>query len=235
MPATSAVSIEGVWKFFGDYPALRDITFNVPGGACLALLGRNGAGKTTLLRILGGLSKAAKGRVAILGQDARAESTRQRIGLLGHGIGVYEELSAYENLRLFGRLYRVEDPRRTAMEWLERTGLERVSDGLVREFSRGMRQRLAVARAFLHNPSLLLLDEPFTALDDRAIKVLQDLLKAHLAEGRTIIMSTHQLREALELATDVALINRGKLAFRGERTREMLEDPGWLYRHYGEA
>ena len=207
----------------------------MPGGACLALLGRNGAGKTTLLRILGGLSKAAKGRVAILGQDARAESTRQRIGLLGHGIGVYEELSAYENLRLFGRLYRVEDPRTTAMEWLERTGLERVSDGLVREFSRGMRQRLAVARAFLHNPSLLLLDEPFTALDDRAIKVLQDLLKAHLAEGRTIIMSTHQLREALELATDVALINRGKLAFRGERTREMLEDPGWLYRHYGEA
>jgi ABC-type multidrug transport system ATPase subunit len=155
--------------------------------------------------------------------------------LLGHGIGVYEELSAYENLRLFGRLYKVEDPRRTAMEWLERTGLERVSDGLVREFSRGMRQRLAVARAFLHNPSLLLLDEPFTALDDRAIKVLQDLLKAHLAEGRTIIMSTHQLREALELATDVALINRGKLAFRGERTHEMLEDPGWLYRHYGEA
>jgi len=235
VPGTSAVAIEGVWKFFGDYPALRDISFNVPGGACLALLGRNGAGKTTLLRILGGLSKAAKGRVTILGQDARAESTRQRIGLLGHGIGVYEELSAYENLRLFGRLYRVADPRRTAMEWLERTGLERVSDGLVREFSRGMRQRLAVARAFLHNPSLLLLDEPFTALDDRAIKVLQDLLKAHLAEGRTIIMSTHQLREALELATDVALINRGKLAFRGERTPEMLEDPGWLYRHYGEA
>jgi heme exporter protein A len=233
--STSAVAIEGVWKFFGDYPALRDISFNVPAGACLALLGRNGAGKTTLLRILGGLSKAAKGRVTILGQDARAESTRQRIGLLGHGIGVYEELSAYENLRLFGRLYRVEDPRRTAMEWLERTGLERVSDGLVREFSRGMRQRLAVARAFLHTPSLLLLDEPFTALDDRAIKVLQDLLKAHLTEGRTIIMSTHQLREALELATDVALINRGKLAFRGERTREMLEDPGWLYRHYGEA
>ena len=235
MPSTSAVAIEGVWKFFGDYPALRDISFDVAGGACLALFGRNGAGKTTLLRILGGLSKPAKGRVTLLGQDARAEITRKRIGLLGHGIGVYEELSAYENLRLFARLYGIEDPRKTAMEWLERTGLDRVSDGLVREFSRGMRQRLAVARAFLHNPALLLLDEPFTALDDRAIKVLQDLLKGALTEGRTIIMSTHQLREALELATDVALINRGRLAFRGERTREMLEDPGWLYRHYGEA
>jgi len=231
----SAVAIEGVWKFFGDYPALRDISFTVEGGACLALLGRNGAGKTTLLRILAGLSKAARGSITVLGKDARAEATRQKIGVLGHGIGVYEELSAFENLRLFARLYGIADPNKTAREWLERTGLERVRDGLVREFSRGMRQRLAVARAFLHNPSLLLLDEPFTALDDRAIKVLQDLLKNALQEGRTIIMSTHQLREALELATDVALINRGKLAFRGERTREMLEDPGWLYRHYGEA
>ena len=230
-----AVEIQGVWKFFGDYPALKDISFTVDGGACLALLGRNGAGKTTLLRILAGLSKAARGGITILGKDARAEITRQKIGVLGHGIGVYEELSAFENLRLFARLYGIADPRKTAGEWLERTGLDRVRDGLVREFSRGMRQRLAVARAFLHNPSLLLLDEPFTALDDRAIKVLQDLLKNALGEGRTIIMSTHQLREALELATDVALINRGKLAFRGQRTREMLEDPGWLYRNYGEA
>jgi heme exporter protein A len=231
----SAVAIEGVWKFFGDYPALRDISFTVDGGACLALLGRNGAGKTTLLRILAGLSKAARGSITILGKDAREQVTREKIGVLGHGIGVYEELSAYENLRLFARLYGIADPNKTAREWLERTGLDRVRDGLVREFSRGMRQRLAVARAFLHNPSLLLLDEPFTALDDRAIKVLQDLLTNALREGRTIIMSTHQLREALELATDVALINRGKLAFRGVRTREMAEDPGWLYRHYGEA
>jgi heme exporter protein A len=229
------VWIEGVWKYYGDYPALKDISFGVDAGSCLALLGRNGAGKTTLLRIIAGLSRTSKGEVHVLGQDVRAEATRRRIGVLGHGIGVYEELSAYENLRLFARLYGLEDPHKAAMEWLERAGLERVRDGLVREFSRGMRQRLAVARAFLHNPSLLLLDEPFTALDDRAIKVLQDLLNAARAEGHTIIMSTHQLREALELATDVALINRGKLAFRGARSQEMLEDPGWLYRHYGEG
>ena len=185
--------------------------------------------------ILAGLSKTAKGSITILGQDARAENTRRSIGVLGHGIGVYEELSAFENLRLFAKLYGIADPQKKAGEWLERTGLERVRDGLVREFSRGMRQRLAVARTFLHNPSLLLLDEPFTALDDRAIAVLQDLLKTARNEGRTIIMSTHQLREALELATDVALINRGKLAFSGPRTGEMLEDPAWLYRNYGEA
>jgi heme ABC exporter ATP-binding subunit CcmA len=235
MSAASAVTIKGVWKYYGDYPALRDISFQVGGGACLALLGRNGAGKTTLLRILGGLSKAARGRVSIFGQDARAGSTRQRIGILGHGIGVYEELSAFENLNMFGQLYGLDDPRRTATEWLERTGLDRVRDGLVREFSRGMRQRLAVARAFLHRPSVLLLDEPFTALDDRAIAVLQGLLREALAEGRTVVVSTHQLREALELATHVALLNRGKIAFQGERTAQMAADPGWVYAHYDEA
>jgi ABC-type multidrug transport system ATPase subunit len=98
-----------------------------------------------------------------------------------------------------------------------------------------MRQRLAVARAFLHDPQVLLLDEPFTSLDDRAIAVLQGVLKGALADGKTVVMSTHQLREALELATHVVLINRGKMAYHGDRTREMLEDPGWLYRHYGEA
>jgi heme ABC exporter ATP-binding subunit CcmA len=231
----TAISVEGVWKFYGDFPALRDIGFAVEPGACLALLGRNGAGKTTLLRILAGLGKAGRGEVKIFGENPRREAARRRIGVLGHGIGVYEELSAYENLRLFARLYGMDDPSRTAMEWLEKIGLERVKDSLVREFSRGMRQRLAVGRAFLHAPSLLLLDEPFTALDDRAIAVLQGLLAKARAAGSTIVMSTHQLREALELATDVALLVRGKLAYRGARTEEMLADTGWLYRNYGEA
>ena len=230
----SAVAAEDVWKFYGDFPALRQIGLVAEPGACLALLGRNGAGKTTLLRILAGLSNPSRGRVTIFGQDARDQATRRKIGVLGHGIAVYEEFSAFENLRLFARLYEMPDPRKTALEWLERTGLERARDGLVREFSRGMRQRLAVARAFLHEPSVLLLDEPFTALDDKAIAVLQELLAQARAAGRTVILSTHQLREALELATHVVLINRGRLAYAGERTQEMLDDTGWLYRHYGE-
>jgi ABC-type multidrug transport system ATPase subunit len=98
-----------------------------------------------------------------------------------------------------------------------------------------MRQRLAIARAFLHDPHVLLLDEPFTSLDDRAIAVLQTVLREALARGRTILLSTHQLREALELATHVALLTRGQLAYQGERTAEMLADPGWLYAQYGES
>jgi ABC-type multidrug transport system ATPase subunit len=173
--------------------------------------------------------------VRICGAAPRDTATRRRIGFIGHGISVYDELSAIENLTLFARLYGLKEPRKAATEWLERTGLDRVSGGLVREFSRGMRQRLAVARAFLHNPSVLLLDEPFTALDDRAIAVLQRLLREALTQGKTIVMSTHQLREALDLATHVALLNRGAVAFSGPRTPEMVADPGYLYARYGEG
>jgi heme exporter protein A len=231
----TALSVDGVWKYYGDYPALRNISLEVEPGACLALLGRNGAGKTTLLRVMAGFSRPARGRISVEGVDSGETSVRSRIGVLGHGISVYDELTALENLRLFGNLYGLKNSEKTALEWLERTGLERVRNGLVREFSRGMRQRLAGARAFLHDPSVLLLDEPFTALDDRAIAVLQALLRDALARGRTIIMSTHQLREALELATHAALLERGRLIFHGERTAEMLADPGWLYANYGEA
>ncbi len=231
----AAVDCAGVWKFYGDYPALRDISFQVPAGRCLALIGRNGAGKTTLLRILAGFSRPGKGEIRILGNSPRDTGARHRIGFLGHGISIYDELSALENLHLYARMYNLAQPQKSAMEWLERTGLAHVKDSLVREFSRGMRQRLAVARAFLHGPSVMLLDEPFTALDDRAIALLQSLLADALRRGSTIVMSTHQLREALELATDVALIQRGTVAHHGPRTPEMLADAGWLYRQYGEA
>ena len=231
----NAVAVDGVWKYYGDYPALRDVRLEAPAGACLALIGRNGAGKTTLLRTVAGFSRPGRGEIRIFGKQPRETEARRMIGYLGHGISVYEELSALENLTLYGKLYSLPDPRKSALEWLDRTGLGRVRDGLVREFSRGMRQRLAVARAFLHGPTVLLLDEPFTALDDRAIAVLQRLLREGLAEGKTIVMSTHQLREALELSTHVALLNRGKVAFHGPCTPEMVSDPGYLYARYGEG
>lgn len=229
-----ALEIDGVWKYYGDFPALREVGLEIEPGSTLALLGRNGAGKTTLLRIVAGLSRPSRGTVKILGSEAREEATRRRIGILGHGIALYDELSAVENLTLFGRLYGLPDPVKRADRMLERVGLGRVRDGLAREFSRGMRQRLAIGRAFLHDPEMLLLDEPFTALDDRAIAVLQSMIKDMRERGRTIVMSTHQLREALDLASHVALLQRGRIVHTGERTQEMLADTGWLYRTYGE-
>jgi len=231
----NALDLDDVWKFYGDFPALRQIGFQVPEGVCLALLGRNGAGKTTLLRIVSGLVRASRGAVRVLGADPRDGAARARIGVLGHGLALYDELSALENLTLFARLYGLNDARGAAGRWLERIGLAISATGLVREFSRGMRQRLALARAFLHEPDLLFLDEPFTALDDRAVATLQELLRQAVRDGRTVVLSTHQLREALELATHVALLVRGRLAYFGPRTAEMLEDPSWLYRRYGEA
>lgn len=230
-----AIALECVWKYFGDYPAVRDVSFRLPKSECLALIGRNGAGKTTLLRMLGGFSRPARGEVQINGGSPRDTATRRSIGIIGHGISVYDELSAMENLRLFGKMYDVENCEKRANELLERVGLGRVKQGLVREFSRGMRQRLAIARAFIHDPKVLLLDEPFTSLDDRAIAVLQSLLTEAASRGASIVMSTHQLREAMELATRVVLLERGKLVFSGPRTEEMISDPGWVYRHYGES
>lgn len=228
----TAIEGKGLWKFYGDYPALRNLSFTVERGQCLSLLGRNGAGKTTLLRVLAGLSSMQKGELALFGKSVRDASTRAAIGVLGHGLGLYDELTAMENLRLFAKLYEL--PESTAMQWLERVSLEKVADARVREFSRGMRQRLAVARAFLHQPEILMLDEPFTALDDRAIALLQSVLKEALARGATVVLSTHQLREAMELSTHAALLVRGQMTFFGALPSEMRTDPTWLYRHHGD-
>jgi heme exporter protein A len=228
MPA--AIELDHIWKFYGDYPALRDYTLDIVAGSCCALLGRNGAGKTTLLRILAGLTHFQRGAVRIFGEKPRSDNARRQLGFLGHGIGVYEDLSARENLRFFAEVAGLTSPLKIADAWLDRVGLARVRDMPVRQFSRGMRQRLALARAFLHAPKVLLLDEPFTSLDDRAIAMLSELLLESRSRGATIILSTHQIREALAIASHVALIENGRLRYTGERTQEMLDDPGFLYR-----
>ena len=178
-----------------------------------------------MLRILAGLSSPSKGAVNL--------PDRRQTAYLGHNIGIYDELSAMENLKLFASLYEVEDAAKAAGKWLERVNLAHVADSPVREFSRGMRQRLALGRVFLHEPDMLLLDEPFTSLDDRAIALLQELMREAKARGATIILSTHQLREALELATNVVLLRRGQVSYSGARTQGMVDDPAAIYRDYG--
>ena len=229
-----ALELHGVWKFYGDYPALRDYTLSVREGACCALLGRNGAGKTTLLRVLAGLSAFQKGEISVLGKRPRSPEARQVTGFLGHGIGVYEDLSAKENLRFFAAASGSAQGKAQIETWLERVDLARVADIPVRQYSRGMRQRLALARTFISDPKLLLLDEPFTSLDDRAIAMLGELLREARERHTTILFSTHQIREAMSIATNVALMEQGKLRHAGERTQQMLDDPSLLYREYTE-
>ena len=191
----------GVWRFFGDFPALRDVSLEAGPGDCVALLGPNGAGKTTLLKLLARLATPQKGTLTL--------PPRERTGYLGHGLGLYEEFSARENLRFWSELYGA--PPALVDAWLERVDLSHVANALVRQFSRGMRQRVALGRAFLHQPDLLLLDEPFTGLDERSVSLLQQVLRETLERKGTIILSSHQIPEVMALATKVIRLNRGRL------------------------
>jgi heme exporter protein A len=225
----AVIALDDVWKFYGNFPALREVEFSLEPGWCCALLGRNGAGKTTLLRVLGGLSPFQRGSVQVLGSKVRSERARRQTGFLGHGIGVYEDLSARENLTFFLRAAGTEVDANRVMDWLKRVDLARVADLPVRQYSRGMRQRLALARTFQHLPQLLLLDEPFTSLDDRSMRILTELLAEARDRGATIVLSTHQLREALAISSHVAILEQGQLRYFSERTQAMIDDPAVLY------
>ena len=223
------VRAQGVAKFFGDFPALRNIDLELRAGRVLSMLGRNGAGKTTLLRILAGLTRPTHGEVTFPAFGGGPRGNRRRIGVVGHGTWIYDELTAEENIRFFCRLYGVSDPARAATDWLARVGLERFRNARAGEYSRGMRQRLTVARAFLHDPSVLLLDEPWTALDDRAMKLLSSLVREARSRGCSIVICSHQLREAVEVANEVALLHRGRIVYGGPVDERLRHDPQSLY------
>ncbi len=196
------VRAAGLWKYFGDFPALRDVSFEAGPGSCTALLGPNGAGKTTLLKLIARLASPSRGTLTL--------PDRGRTGYLGHGLGLYEGLSAAENLRFWGGLY--DAPATAGMAWLERVGLAHVAAAPVREFSRGMRQRVALGRAFLHEPDLLVLDEPFTGLDQHSIALLQELLREARDRGAAILLSSHQIPEVMALSTATLRLERGRAA-----------------------
>ena len=223
------ISLQGVWKYFGDFPAVRDVSFEVPSGTVLALLGRNGAGKTTVLRMMAGLLRSSRGQIRVNSSDGQEAHGRGSIGMVGHGEWIYDDLTAEENLEFFARLYRVKDAPRKIDYWLETTGLERFRRSRAAEFSRGMRQRLAIARAFLHEPNVVLLDEPWTALDDRATALLSSLVVDAQKHRRTVVICSHQLREALEVATDVVVLDRGRVVFQGPNDEQLKSSPSKFY------
>ncbi|NLE77255.1 MAG: heme ABC exporter ATP-binding protein CcmA [Chloroflexi bacterium] len=211
------IEISGLHKAFGDYAVLRGVSLAVPQGEFLALLGPNGAGKTTLVRILATLAQASAGRCRLAGLDVarHSEAVRRRIGLVSHQPLLYGDLSARENLRFYGRLYGLRQAHQRIEGLLDQVGLLNRSDELVRTFSRGMQQRLAIARAILHDPPVLLLDEPDTGLDPHAAERLQAILEDLATQGRTVLMTTHDLPRALAMASQVAILAGGRMAFHG--------------------
>lgn len=213
------IEARGLMKAFGLMPALRKLDLTVARGEFVALLGPNGSGKSTFLRLLTGLSKPTGGVLRVGGWDLprEAAAVRAQIGLVSHKALLYDNLTARENLRFFARLYNLPPHEREGriLAILDRVGLARRADDLVRTYSRGMLQRASIARALLHDPHVLLLDEPYTGLDQDASRTLDALVEEAHADGHTIVMATHDLERAARLSTRAVILNRGALVHDG--------------------
>ncbi len=214
---TSLIQIRALTKAYDLLPVLRKIDLDIARGECVALLGANGSGKSTLLRLLSGMSKPTGGTINVGGWELprEAAAVRGQIGMVGHKGLIYETLTARENLHFFARLYNLpaqnRDARITAL--LERVGLGKRGEDRVRGFSRGMQQRLSIARALLHEPDVLLLDEPYTGLDQDGSAMLDGVIHEARGGGRTVILSTHELDRAARLASRVLILARGQVAY----------------------
>jgi heme exporter protein A len=197
-------------------------------GEFVALLGPNGAGKTTFLRILASLSRPSLGEVKVAGfrLPNEAAAVRARLGVVSHLPLLYGDLSAEENLRFYGRLYGIMDLEPRITEVLEMVGLDHRRRDLVRTFSRGMQQRLAIGRAVLHDPDVMLFDEPYTGLDQDASSMLDEVLQTVAAEGRTVVMTSHDLARAEDLATRFDILSRGVIV--ATSTRRQLKKSNLL-------
>lgn len=224
------IEIRGLTKAFGSRTALAGIDLDIAAGERVLLVGPNGAGKTTLLRILASLARPTRGTVRIAGQASATPAARRMIGYLSHASMLYDDLTARQNLRFYARMYGIPDAASQVEALLVAVGLARRANDLVRTYSRGMQQRLAVARAVLHHPRLLLLDEPYTGLDTASTEALTAYLQTLLQGGRTLIVATHHPAEEGRLAERVVVLRAGRVA-----ADEALGDPDGFSARYRAA
>ncbi|MDO4183002.1 MAG: ABC transporter ATP-binding protein [Coriobacteriia bacterium] len=208
----AAITTSKLTKRFGDRKAVDAVSLEVPTGAFLSIFGPNGAGKTTLLRILSTAMHATEGSVQVAGFDVREQpdDVRAHIGLISHDPMLYPDLSALENLMVFAQLYGVPNPEQRCLDLLDAVGLKHRRLDVARTFSRGMTQRLSIARALIHDPEVVFLDEPYSGLDPHAVDVFDQLL-ASQREGRTFVMVSHDLQKGLQLCTHALVMAKGKV------------------------
>jgi heme ABC exporter ATP-binding subunit CcmA len=224
------IEVQGLAKSFGRFSALRDLHIAIPQGQFIALFGRNGAGKTTFLRILAGLSRPSSGSVLIHSAKPGTQGARGAIGYLSHNTALYLDLTALENLRFYARLLDLPDSDADLKERIARVGLAGRAHEPVRNYSRGMQQRLAIARAFLHDPSILLLDEPFTGLDQEGTVFLSNYLSEARRRGKTSLMAIHDEPLGYGLADRLVVIEKGVVALDLPAQSTRLEDFQSRYR-----
>ncbi len=221
----AALEVRNVSKFFGDVVALKGIQLRMEAGDSVLLYGPNGAGKTTLLRILAALAKPSEGQVLFGGEDLARNSTKAKaeIGFISHATFLYGELTALENLKFVGKLFGLDKLEERVAAVLELFGLRDRAGVPVRELSRGLQQRVSLARAFLHEPGFLLFDEPFTGLDARAAKSLETLLRRLTEQGKTLVFSTHDFEEGAPLARRLVILERGRVRYDGQLSSAPLD------------
>ncbi len=226
------VEITNLKKSYAFKPVLRRIDLTILRGQRIAMLGSNGAGKTTLLRILAGMDKLTSGTVKVAGLDSVRDTLRMRqlIGFVAHQPYLYEELTALENLLFFSSMYNIAQGRERAMDLLRRVGLERRAQERVSALSRGQVQRLAFARALLHAPHLLLLDEPETGLDQDGNALIDALFTEHYMRGGSILFTTHHLERALQMSEQIVILNGGRIVFKQESASLTLDQLQQAYR-----
>ena len=226
-----AIQTKNISKIFGDREALHQVNFTVPQGAFLSIFGPNGAGKTTLLRILSTLSRPTSGTAKLLGLDIKEDSdkVRDHIGFISHNSMLYPDLTAEENLLFTARLYGVVDAPDRVMELLEAVELKHRRLDPVRTFSRGMTQRLSIARALIHDPEIVFLDEPYSGLDPHAVEIFDTLIDSQ-REGRTFVMVSHDLRKGFESCTHALVLARGRVVAFDEKEHLDFEAFATLYR-----
>jgi heme exporter protein A len=214
-PPAPAIEVKNLVKTFSEFYALRGISLQIATGECLSIFGPNGAGKTTFLRILSAISRPSSGEILFDGKPLRDAvfSIRRRLGVIAHQSFLYDDLTAEENLLFYARLYDVNNPADRIREILNEVGLRERARDRVRTYSRGMQQRLTIARAMLHDPALLFLDEPYTGLDQHAASMLTTWLSKLRSERRTILLVTHDLEQGLALADRAVIFLRGKVAW----------------------
>ncbi len=227
-----AIEVRKLTKAFGHQVALRGVDLSVAEGEFLTLFGPNGAGKTTLIRIVASLTRPTAGMVRVLGEDLGKTATlvRRHIGLISHNPLLYGDLTPDENLSFSARMYDLPEPAARIETVLDQVGLTARRRDPVRTFSRGMVQRLAIARAILHDPTIMLLDEPYTGLDLQAADMLRSVLQELAATDRTVILTTHNLEQGLEMCDRAAILNRGKVAWAGARAGIDLAGMREIYR-----
>jgi len=215
------IQVRKLVKRFGLKTVLRGLDFQVAEGEFVALLGPNGAGKTTFLRILSSLSRPTLGELQIAGFHLphHAAAVRRRLGVVSHQPLLYGDLTAEENLQFFSRMYNIENSGGRISEVLELVGLAPRRRDLVRTFSRGMQQRLAIGRAVLHDPDVMLFDEPHTGLDQDACVMLDNVLREVAARGRTVVMTSHDLARVGALASRFDVLSRGVVAASIQRSQ----------------